>query len=96
MCSVGVVLMMGALLGCGDDLVEATPPSGSADSGWTAPDVDDTSSPGDKPIGSTVGALQPIDHEFASSVMAENLAAHIDELDEAPSPCGVMRWHRMS
>lgn len=95
MCSVGVMLMMGVLIGCGDDKADETPSPGGSDSGWTSPDGDDTggndsgnddtSSPDEEvePIGSTVGDLQSIDHAFASSVMTENLAAHIDELDEA-------------
>ena len=95
MCSVGVMLMMGVLIGCGDDKTDETPSTGGTDSGWTSPDDEtgsdedtggeDTADPEEEaePIGSTVGDLQPIDHEFASSVMTENLAAHIDELDEA-------------
>jgi hypothetical protein len=95
MCSVGVMLMMGMIIGCGDDKADETPSPGGSDSGWTSPDEEDTGgsdtggndtgSPEEEaePIGSTVGDLQSIDHAFASRVMTENLAAHIDELDEA-------------
>ena len=86
---VGVLLMMGAFVGCGNPQKDAAP-TGGQDSGSTSPDGgdtsdstggDDTDSPEEEaePSGSTIGDLQPIDHAFASNVMAENLAAHIDE-----------------